>query len=91
MTVARIALAFVSAFVAGSASAAEIENAGAKVEKVSVTEGGGRSEIVLSAGESVEFCASGCFVTFANGDIAALDGSETVRIVGGAGRILSSE
>lgn len=91
MTAARIALAAFVTLAAGFATAAEIENAGSGLEKVSVTEGKGRSEVMLSAGETAEFCASGCFVTFSNGDIVALDGSETVRIEDGAGRILDKE
>lgn len=48
-----------------------------------MTEGGGKSELTLAGGETVEFCASGCFVTLPNGDLEALTGSETVVISGG--------
>lgn len=52
-----------------------------------VTEGGSKSELSLQAGESVEFCAGGCFVTMPNGDREALTGTETIEISGGVGKI----
>ncbi len=52
-----------------------------------VTEGGGKSELSLAAGETVEFCPDGCFVTLPNGDLEALTGSETVTISNGVARI----
>jgi hypothetical protein len=52
-----------------------------------VTEGGGKTELSLAAGETVEFCANGCFVTLPNGDLEALTGSETVTISNGVARI----
>ncbi len=52
-----------------------------------VTEGGSRSDLVIAAGEKVDFCANGCFVTMPNGDHEALTGKETVEIVGGRGHI----
>lgn len=52
-----------------------------------VTEGGNKSELALAAGETVEFCANGCFVTMPNGDREALTGSETIEISGGVARI----
>ena len=52
-----------------------------------VTEGGSKTDLALAAGETVEFCANGCFVTLPNGDLEALTGSETVEISGGVARI----
>ncbi|RUM98726.1 hypothetical protein EET67_06390 [Pseudaminobacter arsenicus] len=52
-----------------------------------VTEGGSKTELALAAGETVEFCANGCFVTMPNGDREALTGSETIEISGGVARI----
>ena len=52
-----------------------------------VTEGGSKSELRSGAGETVEFCANGCFVTMPNGDREALTGSETIEISGGVARI----
>ncbi len=71
----------------GAASAASIINRDAEPQTVVVTEGADKTELTLAAGESVEFCASGCFVTMPNGDRQALTGSETVEISGGAGII----
>jgi hypothetical protein len=71
----------------GAASAASIINRDAEPQTVVVTEGADKTELTLAAGESVEFCAAGCFVTMPNGDRQALTGSETVEISGGAGTI----
>lgn len=52
-----------------------------------VTEGSSKSELSLAAGESVEFCSNGCFVTLPNGDLEALTGAETVTISNGVAKI----
>jgi hypothetical protein len=52
-----------------------------------VTEGGNKTELALPAGQTVEFCPNGCFVTMPNGDREALTGSETIEISGGAAKI----
>lgn len=71
----------------GSAYAASAVNKDAQTRTLIVTEGGSKSELALAAGETVEFCSSGCFVTMPNGDLEALTGSETIEISGGVGRI----
>jgi hypothetical protein len=71
----------------GSAVAANAVNKDAETLTLIVTEGGGKTELALAAGETVEFCQNGCFVTLPNGDIEALTGSETVEISGGVARI----
>ncbi len=71
----------------GAASAASIVNRDADAQTVVVTEGSDKTELTVAPGESVDFCASGCFVTMPNGDRQALTGSETVEISGGAGTI----
>lgn len=71
----------------GAAQGASAVNLDAEPRTLVVTEGGARSELLLAAGETVEFCSTGCFVTLPNGDREALTGSETLEIVGGAGRI----
>ncbi|UDL89919.1 hypothetical protein LGH82_00440 [Mesorhizobium sp. PAMC28654] len=71
----------------GSAHAASAVNKDAQTRTLVVTEGGSKSELALAAGETVEFCASGCFVTLPNGDLEALTGSETIEISGGVARI----
>ena len=79
------AIAFLAA--GGSAFAASAVNKDAQTRTLIVTEGGGKTEQALAAGETVEFCPSGCFVTMPNGDLEALTGSETVEISGGVARI----
>lgn len=70
-----------------SAQAASAVNLDQEPRTLIVTEGGSKSELALGAGETVDFCQSGCFVTLPNGDIEALTGSETVEISGGVARI----
>ena len=81
-----VAVAAVIAF-AGAAHAASAVNRDAETRTLIVTEGGVRSELSLAAGETVEFCNAGCFVTLPNGDREALTGTETLEIRGGAGHI----
>ena len=70
-----------------SAQAASAVNLDQEPHTLIVTEGGNKSELAIGAGETVDFCSSGCFVTLPNGDIEALSGSETVEISGGVARI----
>ncbi|MET3790065.1 hypothetical protein [Aquamicrobium terrae] len=72
---------------AGSALAASAVNKDSEPRTLVVTEGSSKRELTLGAGETVEFCASGCFVTLPNGDLEALTGSETVEISGGVARV----
>ena len=72
---------------ASTAQAASAVNLDQQPRTLIVTEGGSKSELALGAGETVDFCPSGCFVTMPNGDIEALTGSETVEISGGVGRV----
>ncbi|MBB6464731.1 hypothetical protein [Aminobacter carboxidus] len=71
----------------GAAHAASAVNLDAEPRTLIVTEGGSKTELSLAAGETVEFCSSGCFVTLPNGDREALTGGETVEISGGVARI----
>jgi len=82
-----IVAAFGLAVIGGAAHAASAVNLDSEPRTLIVTEGGSKSELSLAAGETVEFCASGCFVTMPNGDREALTGSETVEISGGVGKI----
>ena len=75
------------AAIGGPAFAASAVNTTAETRTLIVTEGGGKTELALAAGETVEFCPSGCFVTLPNGDREALTGSETVEISGGRRKI----
>lgn len=71
----------------GAALAASAVNRDAEPRTLIVTEGGSKTELAIAAGETVEFCASGCFVTMPNGDREVLTGTETVEISGGNARI----
>jgi hypothetical protein len=72
-----------SAVSTGSAFAASVKNDDASAQTIVVTEGSSKTELQVGAGETVEFCNGGCFVTFPNGDREALKGSEAVEIKGG--------
>lgn len=67
----------------GMAAAATVTNGDGDAVLLKVTEGGQQSELAVGPGQTVEFCASGCFVTMPNGDREALSGSEKVTISGG--------
>lgn len=70
-----------------SAEAASAINRDSEPRTLIVTEGSSKSELALAAGETVDFCPNGCFVTMPNGDLEALSGGETVEIMGGIGRV----
>ena len=72
---------------AGPAISATAVNKDGEPRTLLVTEGGDRSELSVGAGETVEFCSAGCFVTMPNGDREVLTGNETVEIVNGAARL----
>jgi predicted porin len=65
-----------------AANAASIINRDAAPVSVTVTEGADQVNLDVGSGETVEFCAGGCFITF-NGDRQVLTGAETVEISGG--------
>lgn len=71
----------------GQALAASATNFDSQPYTLLVTEAGSQSELALAAGETVQFCASGCFVTLPNGDREALSGSEVIEISGGQAKI----
>lgn len=84
----KFAVAALALFAAGSSAfAASAVNLDNEPRTIIVTEGGNRQEISLGAGETVEFCSGGCFVTMPNGDRQALTGGETIEISGGAGKL----
>ena len=70
-----------------AAQAASAVNRDSEPRTLIVTENGSKSELAIAAGETVEFCSGGCFVTMPNGDREALTGTETVEISGGIGKI----
>ena len=71
----------------GQAVAATVTNRDAVAQVVSVTTKVGKVDVVVKSGETLELCPDGCFVTFPNGDKAALSGAETIEIHDGAGHI----
>ena len=71
----------------GTGMTASAVNLDSEPRTLIVTEGGNKSELAIAAGETVEFCSAGCFVTMPNGDREALTGSETIEISGGVGKI----
>lgn len=81
-----IAMAVLAAAVNGAVSASAV-NKDSEPRTLVVTEGGSKTELSLAAGETVEFCSGGCFVTMPNGDREVLTGSETVEISEGVARI----
>ena len=84
----RFLLAAGALVLAGStAFGASAVNRDAEPHTLIVTEGGNKYELALAAGETVEFCANGCFVTMPNGDREALTGNETIEISDGVARI----
>jgi hypothetical protein len=71
----------------GVASAASVINRDGEPVTLLVTEGSDKVELSVGPGETVEFCAGGCFMTLPNGDREVLTGAETVEISGGAASI----
>ena len=53
------------AAVGGQAHAASAVNLDSEPRTLIVTEGGSKTELAVAAGETVEFCPTGCFVTHA--------------------------
>lgn len=72
---------------ANTAMSATAVNKDSQPRTIVVTEGGDKSELSLGAGETLDFCANGCFVTLPNGDREALTGGETIEILDGVARI----
>ncbi|HRP77988.1 MAG TPA: hypothetical protein PL183_02680 [Aquamicrobium sp.] len=73
--------------VATPAFAATVINLDDTAHTLVVTEGGSQLDVPVGAGETVEICPSGCFVTLPNGDRAALTGTERLEIKDGRGRV----
>lgn len=83
--VGKVALGAVLAlsFSVPSLYAASVSNNDAAEQTIVVTEGASKREMLIAAGETVDFCEGGCFVTFPNGDREALKGDEKIVISGG--------
>ena len=80
--VRAITVLAVSVQIASPALAASLTNQDSEPRTLVVTENGVKSELVIGAGQTVSFCAAGCFITLPNGDRAALAGSESVELLG---------
>jgi hypothetical protein len=78
-----IAALILGVFGAIPAGAASIANKDKQSYLLKITEGGQQSEIGVAPGQTVDVCASGCFLLMPNGDRETLGGSEKVEIVGG--------
>jgi hypothetical protein len=84
----KFCLAFAALLaMSGSGMTASVVNLDSEPRTLIVTEGGSKSELALAAGETAEFCPAGCFVTMPNGDREVLNGSETIEISGGVGKV----
>lgn len=79
----KILLTAAITMIGSHALAASVLNKDSENHTLVVTESGKKSEIVVAAGETIDFCISGCFVTLPNGDREVLTGSETVEISDG--------
>jgi hypothetical protein len=69
------------------AVAATVTNLDDTPHTLTVTEGGAQLQVPIGAGETVEICPQGCFVTLPDGDRAVLTGADRLEIEGGRGRI----
>ena len=80
MSIFKVLAAGLSLALASTAAdAATLTNRGDAAIVVIVTEDGQRSEIQVQAAQTLQFCLSGCFATFPNGERHALTGTETVE------------
>lgn len=82
-----ICLVAVATLTSATAQAATIVNKDGQAHMLLVTEAGQQSEVGIGPGESLNLCASGCFITMPNGDREALSGGETLEINGGKATI----
>lgn len=80
-------LIIAAAMMAGPAAAvaASVLNSDSTAQILVVTEGSSKQQVTIPPGEKVTICPSGCFVTFPNGDRAALTGNEAITILNGGG------
>lgn len=69
------------------ASAATVTNLDDTDHVLIVSEGGSQVELNIGAGETIEICPDGCFVTLPNGDREVLTGTETLQIEASRGKI----
>lgn len=70
-----------------AASAATVTNRDDVAHVLVVTEGSNQAEVSIGAGETIEICPTGCFVTLPNGDREVLTGTERLEIEKSRGHI----
>lgn len=70
-----------------AAFAATVTNLDDTDHVLTISEGGNQVELNIGAGETIEICPSGCFVTLPNGDREVLTGTETLQIEASRGKI----
>ena len=81
----RLIVAALAVFALNSAAvAASVTNRDGDTITLRVTEGADQVDLSIGPGETVEFCAGGCFVTFPGEVREVLTGAETIEFVGGA-------
>ena len=73
---------FVASALPFNALAASVQNSGDKAAVIIVAEGATRRDYSVDATKQISFCLKGCFITLANGDRYALNGSEVIEITG---------
>lgn len=69
--------------IASQAFSMSISNKDAEARKLQITENGVKSEQDIGAGETVQLCAKGCFITFPDGTLTAYGGDEKIVIQNG--------
>jgi hypothetical protein len=84
----RVAGLALAVSVPSIATAATLTNLDNEAHTLTVTEGSTQNEVSIAAGETIEICANGCFLTLPNGDREVLAGPEKLEIQGGRARIL---
>ena len=62
------------------AFAITLTNQDGQTRQIRITENGARSARDISAGETVQLCEKGCFVTFPDGTLTAYKGNEKIVI-----------
>lgn len=82
-----IMMLLVSAVMTAPAMAASVTNKDGDTQVLVIVEDGSRMEVALEPGATETICPSGCFVTLPNGDRIALNGGESVEIVGGSASV----
>lgn|SRR5690606_13676451 len=78
--VATLSLAIASPAMARAATVTNLDDVD---YTLAVTEGTTQSQVTVAAGESIEICSQGCFLTMPNGDREVLTGPEQLQIQDG--------